>query len=107
MLLVPLLINGILALVVNMPCVAPMLPTLALPEILAVPVIFAPVPETVNVVLPTADIVTLALATIAILLLPFATVPMMLPKKRALPPTINENGLVIVALVPAVGPAGI
>ena len=48
MLLVPLLINGILALVVNMPCVAPMLPTLALPTTLAVPATLIPVAAITN-----------------------------------------------------------
>ena len=47
-LLVPLMINGILALVVNIPWAAPILPTLALPETLAVPGILAPVAVTVN-----------------------------------------------------------
>ena len=47
-LLVPLLINGMLALVVNIPCVAPKLPTLALPTTLAVPGILAPVDVIVN-----------------------------------------------------------
>ena len=108
MLLVPLMINGILALVVNIPWAAPMLPTLALPETLAVPVILAPVPDIVNVVLPTAAIVTLPLAVPKnTLLLPFANVPMMLPKKRTLPPAINEYELVIVALVLATGPPAI
>ena len=91
-LLVPLINNGVATDVEKLP----------------VPVTFTPVPEIVIVVLPTAAIVTLPFAVPKnTLLLPFANVPMMLPKKRALPPTINEYGLVIVALVPAVGPAGI
>ena len=43
-------------------CAVPKLLTLALPEIFAVPLIFAPVPVIVNVVLPTAAIVTLPFA---------------------------------------------
>ena len=50
----------------------PKLPTLALPDIFAVPVILAPVPVIVIVVLPTAAIVTLPLAAgILTLLFPF------------------------------------
>ena len=66
----------------------------------------APVPVIVNVVLPTAAIVTLLLAVpINTLLLPFANVPIILPVNLALPPASIEYALVIVALVPAVGPA--
>ena len=84
------------------------LPALRLPEKLPVPATLTPVPDIVNVVLPTAAMVTLPLAAaMYTLLLPFATVPMMLPKKRELPATINAYELVIVALVLATGPPAI
>ena len=56
------------------PLPKPKLPTLALPEIFAVPVILAPVPVTTNTLaLPAALILTFPLAAgILTLLLPFA-----------------------------------
>ena len=78
---------------------APKLPTLALPETLNVPEIFAPVPVTVTMfALPTADIVTLPFdEAIRTLLLPFANGPNKLPTKPVVvstntfdvPPTLN------------------
>ena len=54
----------------------PKLPTLALPETFAVPVIFAPVPVTTNTLaVPTAEILTLAFATTVTLLLPLVSIP--------------------------------
>ena len=69
----------------------------------------APVPVTVNVVLPTAAIVTLPLAVPKYtLLLPFANVPMILPPKKLLPAaTNNEYGLVITVVPEFAGPFAI
>ena len=84
------------------------LPAVRLPEKLPVPATLTPVPDIVNVVLPTAATVTFPFAAaMYTLLLPFANVPVMLPKKRALPPTINAYELVMVALVLATGPPAI
>ena len=82
-----------------------MLPTFALPVMLAVPVILAPVPVTVNTLLaPAALIVTLPPLVIRKLLVPFAIVPITLPPKKLLPAaTYNAYGLVMVMFVPAVG----
>ena len=87
--------------------IAPMkLLALTLPLKLPVPATLAPVPVMVNVVLPTAATVTFPFAdAMYTLLFPFANVPMILPVNLALPPASIEYALVIVALVPAVGPA--
>ena len=52
-------------------CAVPKLSTLALPDTFAVPVMFAPVLVTTNLLAPVTAIATLALAVIDTLLLPF------------------------------------
>ena len=71
---------GILTLLLPLACGPIKLPAFKLPEIFAVPLIFAPVPVIVNVVLPTAAIVTLPFAVAMLtLLLPLASGPIKLP----------------------------
>ena len=85
----------------NVPMVSVMLPatfrlptfelpvTSNVPEMFAVPNILAPVPVTINVVLPTEVILILPLADgIFTLLFPFANVPIILPTV-ALPVTVK------------------
>ena len=96
-------------------------PNVKLPDIFAVPVILAPVPVIVNVVLPTAAIVTFPFAVpMYTLLLPFANVPtkllavifpttantlvVLLNVKLALPFAVPASLNMICVLDPATGP---
>ena len=87
--------NKPLLTVVMLPVVAirvavPKLPTLALPDAFNVPVMFAPVPLTVNVALPAELITTLALAAgIATLLLPLVNALALILPAVTLPLTVK------------------
>ena len=76
--------------VVAISVAVPKLPTLALPDAFNVPVMFAPVPLTVNVALPAELITTLALAAgIATLLLPLVNALALILPAVTLPLTVK------------------